>query len=190
VFPEPVVGSVGAPPTTPAIAVAVGASATGSGFAAGQTYRYRVQAVNISGISPGSASVAVTVAAGQDDRPIEVTITNVAGAEYYLVFRTPLETSGRAGTEMFCGKMLPALGATTLVRDNGKMVPGLDSILFLPKDKNRAKLATLGNLLNKLQLGVKGTAFEVVYVSYFGAVVDRPRSFAIADSVYQQREGV
>ena len=188
--PESVVGSVGVPPSTPAIAVASGATVMGSGFKAGQAFRYRVQAVNISGMSAGSASTPITVLVGDDDKPIEVTITNVLSAEEYRVFRSPEESSGAVGTEMFIGRIIPYQGGLTLFRDNGKLVPGLDSILFLPRDKNRAKLATLGNLLNKLQLGLKGLAFETVYASYVGCVVDRPRTFALVDNVYQQREGI
>lgn len=186
--PEAVVGSVGNPPATPSAAAAEGGSDTGSGFTAGETYQYRVQAVNIAGISQGSTPSSVTIA--NSGYHVNVTITNAAGVEYYMVFRTPVESSGATGTEMFIGKIVPSNGGSTIFRDNGRVVPGLDSVLFLPRDKNRAKLATLGNLLNKLQLGVKGLAFETVYASYVGCVVDRPRTFALADNVYQQREGI
>jgi hypothetical protein len=189
-FIEPITGSVGVPPVAPAIATASGATATASGFKEGETYRYRVQAVNVSGMSQGSVSSAITIGAGNDNKPVNVTITNVSGAEYYMVFRTPVETSGAAGTEMFIGKTVPTLGGSTVFADNGYLVPGLDGILFLPKDKHRAKLATLGNLLNKMQLGVKGTAFETIYTSYWGVVVDKPRSFALVDNVFQVREGL
>lgn len=187
--PEPVLGSVGTPPSTPAAVAALGA-ATNSPFKAGDTYNYRVQAVNISGISQGSTPSTATFAAGDDGKSVNVTITNAAGVEYYMVFRSPKEAAGTAGTEMFIGKILPTNGGTTVFLDNGRIVPGLDSVLFLPRDKNRAKLAVLGNLLNKLQLGVKGLAFETVYASYCGCVVDRPRTFALADNVFQQREGL
>jgi len=191
--PEPVIGSVGNPPATPTISgTAAGAVlGQGSGFAEGETFRYRVQAVNIAGISAGSASATYTVGGGDDDKVCEVSIAAPnADVEYYLVFRSPVESSGAAGTEFFCAKVLPNRGGTTVYRDNNRLIPGLDTILFLPRDKNRAKLATLGNLLNKLQLGVKGLAFETVYASYVGCVVDRPRSFALSDNVYQQREGL
>lgn len=181
-------GTAALPPATPVAVAALGGSDTGSGFIAGETYAYRVQAVSIGGKSAPSAASSVTVAVS--NRYNEVAITNVAGAEYYSVYRTPKETAGLAGTEMLIGHIVPSAGATTLFRDNGRIVPGLDSVLLLPRDKNRAKLAVLGNLLNKLQLGVKGTAFETIYVSYFGCIVDRPRSFAVVDNVMQQREGI
>ena len=191
VRPEVVTGSVGAAPNTPVITgVAAGATATGSGFKAGELYRYTVQAVNISGMSSPAVSVLYTVALGDDDKPAVVTITNAAGVEYYMVFKTPVEASGTAGLEMFCGKKIPSRTVSTAFVDNGRLVAGLDSVLFLPRDKNRAKLAVLGNLLNKLDLGVRGLAFECVYASYCGCVIDRPRSFAISDNVYQVREGL
>lgn len=189
-FVEPVVGTAGNPPNTPTASAAMGASVTNSPFTAGEVYSYRVQAASIHGLSSGSTPASVTVGAGDAGKYIELTITNVATTEYYMVFRTPKEALGEAGKEMFIGKILPSAGGSTIFRDNGRIVAGLDSILLLPKDKNRAKLATLGNLLNKLELGVKGTAFECVYASYFGCVVDRPRSFALIDNVFQQREGL
>lgn len=188
-MPIPVVGSQGQIPASPtSVAAAEGGSATGSGFAVGEQYRYVVQACNIAGLSVGSASNTVTIA--NANRYVELTWDNMPGAEYYMVFRTPKEATATAGTEMFIGKVARQVGATMTFRDNGRMVPGLDSVLFLPRDKNRAKLAKLGNLLNKLDLGARGLAAETVYASYVGGIVDRPRSFAVADNVFQQREGV
>jgi hypothetical protein len=190
-FPVMVQGSVGVAPSTPTVAApAAGATATGSGFVAGEIYSYRVQAVNISGMSSPSVAQSITVGVGNDNKPVDLVITNAVGVEHYKVFRSPKEAAGAAGLEMFIGNIIPSYGATTTFRDNGRVVPGLDSVLFLPRDKNRAKLATLGNLLNKMQLGLRGLATESVYASYVGCVVDRPRSFAISDNVFQQREGL
>lgn len=189
VRPEPVVGSVGTPPNTPVNVVATEAVvATNSGFQIGEAYGWVVQAVNIAGISVATAQVAHTMVAA--NMSVTISWNRVPGAEYYMVFRTPVESTGLVGTEMFIGKKVQSNAASITFVDNGRMVPGLDSVLFLPRDKNRAKLAILGNLLNKLQLGVRGLAFETVYASYFGCVVDRPRSFALSDNVYQQREGI
>lgn len=186
---EAVLGSVGSAPTTPTgLAAVEGGSPTGSGFASGAVYGYVVQACNIAGLSVATVQASVTLAA--NNRPIDLTWNRVAGAEYYMIFRTPTESAGLAGTEMFIGKRVQASTSTISFRDNGRVVPGLDSVLFLPRDKNRARMAVLGNLLNKLQLGVRGLAFETVYASYCGCVVDRPRSFAVSDNVYQQREGI
>lgn len=186
--PEMVVGSSGQMPATPSASAANAGSGTDAGFKAGEVFKYVIQAANISGMTAASAETSVTIAA--DGRPVELTITNVALAEHYLVFRTPVESSV-SGMQMFVGKIVPTRGsATTIFKDKNAVVPGLDSILFLPKDKNRAKLAVLGNLLNKLDLGVRGLAFESVYASYVGCVLDRPRSFSLVDNVYQVREGL
>lgn len=185
--------TAGAAPSTPSISgTAASATVTGSGFAVGDVYNYKVVAVNMSGKSSASAASSITVGAGDAGKAIDVTIAapSGAGVEKYEIYRSPVEAAGTAGTEMFLGYCLPAASGATTFRDNGKMVPGLDTILFLPRNKNRAQLPILGQLLNKLQLGVTGLAFETVYASYFGCVVDRPRSFAIADNVMQQREGL
>ena len=190
--PQAQVGSSGQMPATPVIATTAAGSSVlgkGSGFVEGQDYRYRVQACNISGKSHGSASVLHSVGAGEDNKPIEVTWSTVAQAEYYMVFRTPVESSGKAGTEFYIGKVYPQASSTVFV-DNNRLIPGLDGILFMPKDKNRAKLAVLGNLLNKTELGIQGLAKEWVYSSYFACVVERPRSFAVLDNVFQKREGL
>ena len=66
---------------------------------------------------------------------------------------------------MFIGKIVPSAGASTVFTDNAAMVPGLSSVLLLPKDKERAKLLTIGNMLNKTELGIQGTARERIYTS-------------------------
>ncbi len=179
------------PPATPVVAaIASGATASNSGFLAGQKFSYVVQSKNIHGISSHSAPSAITIGAGDDNKPVELTITNVAKCEYYIVYRSPVEADGAAGKEMLIGYIIPSRGASTKFVDNGRLVPGLDSILFLPRDKNRVKLIVLGNLLNKIDLGLRGTAREYIYASYVGACVERPRSLALIDNVYQQREGL
>lgn len=189
VRPEALIGSVGAPPNTPTNLAKTELVTGSSGFVAGQTFGWVVQAVSVAGISRACTQVQSTQAVS--NKAVSLTWDVMTGAEHYMVFRTPVETSGLAGTEMFIGKVIqPHGGSTVTFVDNGRLVPGLDAVLFLPRDKNRAKLAVLGNLLNKLQLGVRGLAFETVYASYVGCVVDRPRSFAVADNVYQQREGI
>ena len=184
-----IVGSAGTMPATPALPTAAhSASGTDAPFVVGEVYKYVVQAVNIAGITSASPEVSFTI--GTANRAVEITITNVANAEHYLVFRTPVESSV-SGMQMFVGKIIPTRGsATTIFRDKNGVIPGLDSVLFLPKDKHRAKLAILGNLLNKMDLGVTGSAVQSIYVSYVGCVVDRPRSFSLVDNVYQVREGL
>ncbi len=187
---EQITGSSGTPPVAPTIASAAVGTGTASTFNLNDKVRYVVQAVNIAGMSAPSAETSV-VTVDTAGKPVNVTINNVSGAEYYMVFRTPIESAGTTGTEMFAGKIVPTRGSsTTVFVDQNAIVPGLDSVLFLPKDKNRAKLAKLGNLLNKLDLGATGTAAQTIFTTYAGCVVDKPRTFAIADNVYQVREGL
>ena len=188
--PVPVLGSVGIPPSTPAITGVATAAFGSSGFAVNDVYSYRVQAVNISGMSQGSAASLFTVVIANRANTVTITAPGTFNVEYYNVFRSPIESSGAAGTEMFIGKVIASrTGATTFI-DNNRVIPGLDAVLLMPKDKKRAKLAVLGNLLNKIELGIRGTAMEYCFASYVGCVVDTPRSFAIIDNCYQKREGI
>lgn len=189
-FPEPVFGSNASQPAQPSsVTPANAGSATGSGFA-GEDYVYVVQSVNMHGISLGTASATHTSAA---DEAVDLTIALPGGNSVteLRVFRTPKEAAGDVSKAMFIGRIAVKQGSTSATfRDNGKLIPGLDSILFLPRDKNRAKLAVLGNLLNKSSLGLRGLATETVYSSYWCVIVDRPRSFALVSNVFQQREGL
>lgn len=183
----------GAPPATPgALTTAAGGSVIGkgSGFAEGDKFYYKVQAVSVAGLSGASTSAIHTVGAGDDDKPIEVTWAAVTGAEYYRVYRTTQESDAvDSDGARFVGNVLATPGTLKFV-DNDKIKPGLNTVLFLPKEKDRAKLCVLGNLLHKMELGRQGLSTETVYVSYYGVVVDSPRSFALLDNVYEDLEGV
>lgn len=178
--------SVGNPPQTPTCTGAVGGAASGSGFALGQAFSYKLQAINMYGRSYGSTAVALTTTTA--DAYNEITVTSsTAGVEYFEVYRTTKETGNVAGKEQFIGKIVPSRTGSTIFRDNGKLVPGYDSVLFLPKNSDRAQLALIGNLLNKMDLGLQGLGSEKVYSSYFGCVVVRPRSLSVVDNVAQER---
>lgn len=184
-IPQLAVSSAGAAPATPSVALALTGSAVNSGFAAGQVFFYRVQAVGITGRSAASASASITVTTA--NYGVELTITNVLKAEYYLVFRTDV-TTPTAGKEMFIGKIAVTQGAgTTIFRDVGRIVPGLDAVLFMPRDKQRVKLGKLGNLVNKLDLGRQGMAVETIYFQVTATIVDAPRAYALVDNVLSDR---
>jgi hypothetical protein len=183
-IPQMVTSSAGAAPATPSVATALTGSAVNSGFAAGQQFYYRVQACGITGRSAASASALVTVTTA--NYGVELTITNVAKAEFYMVFRTDA-AGAEAGKEMFIGKIATAAAGTTVFRDAGRMIPGLNSVLFMPRDKNRVKVGKLANLVNKLELGRQGMALETLYFSVTACIVDAPRAFAVVDNVYESR---
>lgn len=191
--PKVVVGTSGVAPSTPTITTALAGSTVigaGSGFTAGQVYSYRVQACSVHGRSAPSTASIVTVAAPDADKPIQLTIAAQTGVEYFMIYRSPVQTSGRPMTERYLGKVAANRFGATIMTDNNKLLPGLDALLFLPADKKRAQVVKLGNLLNKLQLGVQGTGFETIYTSYFACVVDQPRTFALARNVLQEIQGI
>lgn len=183
-IPQQVGSSAGQAPATPSVALAATGAAVNSGFAAGQVFYYRVQACGITGRSAASASASHTVATA--NYGVELTITNVARAEYYNVYRTDA-ASPEAGKEMFIGRIATSAGGSTVFRDAGRLIPGLDSMLFMPKDKNRVKVGKLANLVNKMELGRQGMAVETLYFSVTACIVDAPRAFAVCDGVYQER---
>lgn len=171
-------------------APAASGSVVGSGFLAGEIYTWVFQTVNIVGMQVGQASSSYTVAGPDANKAVTVALTLPAGSNIneIFVFRTPKEAAGDSTKAMFIGKMaiLPNQTSATFV-DNNAVIPGLDSVVFMPRDKNRAKMAVLKNLMTKMDLGVSGTAFETVYTSYWCLVVDRPRSFSVVDNVFQDR---
>jgi hypothetical protein len=188
--PRLVVASSGQSPITPTItSITASASVTGSEFEEGQAFSYKVQAVNISGRS-APATASYTVGGGDADKANQITIAAQAGVEHFMIFRSPLAQNGKAGTERYCGKVLANRAGATIFVDKDTLMPGLDPILFLPSDKARFRLGTVGNLLNKLPLGVQGTGFETIYTSYWCCIVDQPRTFAVGRNVKQKISGL
>ena len=171
-------------------APAASATVVGSGFLAGDIYTYVFQTVNIVGMQVGQASAPITVAAPDANKAIQVALTLPAGNNIneIFVFRSPKEAAGDSTKAMFIGKIAILPGQTSaLLVDNNAVIPGLDSVIFMPRDKNRAKMAIIKNLMNKMDLGVQGTAFETIYTSYWALIVDKPRSFALVDNCFQDR---
>ena len=182
--------SVGTAPSTPAITTqpAAGGSNLSSGFGVGEVYVYAIQAQNFSGISAPIVTNSVTTAVAGER--ISIVITAQAGVETFLVFRTPVEVAGLAGKQMFVGKVVASRTGTTTFVDANSIIPGLDSVLFMPEGKERAQLAVLGSLINKLDLGLRGLGAERVYASYVGCICHQPRTFAVAMNVFGVREGI
>ena len=184
------VSSVGNAPSTPAFTQqpTAGGVNLSSGFGAGETYLYAVQAVNFSGMSSPAVSASVTTAVAGER--ISIIMSAQAGVESFWLFRTPVEVSGLAGKQMFCGKVIASRTGTTLIVDSNGIIPGLDSVLFMPEGKERAQLAVLGSLINKLDLGLRGLGAERVYASYLACIVHQPRTFAVVTNIFGKREGI
>lgn len=177
-------GSVAAPGT-----ITAGSQIAGSTtFMAGDQVTYVVQSANINGMSMASNALTITVSA--DGNVPVVSIPFAAGVEEFLVFRTAV--GGASGTWKFCGKVLasrnPAV-ATTFV-DAQAILPGLDSVVFLPKAEYRAKLAVLGNMLTKMKLGLRGLVEETIYVSYLACILEYPRHHGLLDNAYHELQDI
>lgn len=182
----PVVGTNGQPPASPVIASAVltGAS-VGSELKIGDKVKFLVQATSIFGISSPAMSAELTVTV--DGQGVDLSIAAQADAEAFMVFMTPREAAGKAGSEGFVGKVVKAASGATAFKYVGAVMPGFESVLFMPSSEDRVKLAVLGNLLNKSDLGRQGLALESVFSSYLAVVLHKPRSFAVLDNVKQRR---
>lgn len=180
-FPEAIIGSVGMTPSTPTIAA--GAQVAGStSYLAGNVVKYVAQGWNINGASIASNEISVTIAANGNVPTI--TITNQPGVEEYWIFATSI--GGASGTEKFIGRIIADRdNATTAFLDTQAMLPGFDNIIFMPKKANRSKLAVLGNLLTKMDLGRQGLVSEKIYVSYLANILEYPRMYGLIDNVYQ-----
>lgn len=181
----PIAGSSGAAPVPPT-AVMDAPIAKDTPFKVGDQIKFIVQAANIHGMSMGTQIATYTILA-DGDAPV-VKITNSVDAEYYLVFATPVETKGKMGTEGFIGYILKnRSGAFTSFVASGTILPGIESVVFMGSEEDRLKMAVLGNLINKSELGRNGLAMEHVYSSYFCFVLYKPRSCALLDNVKARR---
>jgi len=181
-FPEPIAGTVGQSPSTPTAPTPTQNPGKTS-YKAGDVVKYVVQAWNVHGASSGSAELAVTIAV--DGNSVSLAIPTVLGIEEYWVFRT--EANGESGSAKFVGRVIAdRSGADTIFVDKEVIMPGLDNIIFLPRKQNRAKLAVLGNLLTKMQLGRLGLVTETIFVSYLANIVEYPRHFGLIDNIYQE----
>jgi len=152
-------------------------------FKAGDVVKYVVQAVGIKGRTDVSNELSATVAA--DGNKIVVNIPANAMAEEFWIFRTA--ANGATGTWKFCGKVAAAGGAAVFV-DGQAILPGLDSIVMLPKQDKRAKLAVLGSLVEKTQLGKKGLIDETIYVSYLACVLEFVRHHSLLRNVFSEAQ--
>jgi hypothetical protein len=180
-YPTPLFTASGNPPTVGT--VAAGSQQAGSTtFVAGDVVKYVVQAVSVNGMSDISNEVVVTVTA-DGNKPV-LTIPASATAEEFHVYRTTV--GGADGSWKFCGKVLAVRGGATTFVDAQAVLPGLDSVIFLPKAQFRAKLATLGNLVSKMKLGLRGLVEETVYVSYLACVLEAPRMHGLLDNAFHE----
>lgn len=180
-YPTPLFTASGNPPTVGTVTAAA-QQAGSTTFVAGDVVKYVVQAVSVNGMSDVSNEVSVTVAA--DGNKLALSIPASATAEEFHVYR--ISVGGADGSWKFCGKVLAVRGGATTFVDAQAILPGLDSVIFLPKAQFRAKLATLGNLVSKMRLGLRGLVEETVYVSYLACVLEFPRHHGLLDNAWHE----
>ena len=181
----PVQGTYASAPATPVVS-GIAQAAVGSTLVANQIYTFVVQACNMNGLSTGAVTAPQTVALTGNS--IALTIAAQPGVEYFNVFATPYQAQGALGSEGFVGRVVASATGSTLFTFINTIIPCLESVLFLPKDDARVKMAKLGpNLVNKVELGKLGLADSKLYSSYLCIVVYKPRSLVLVDNVFAKR---
>jgi hypothetical protein len=190
IFAVPMQGSAGSAPAAPGV-ITSAQSAGSTSYAAGDVIRYIVQSVNFSGRSSNSAEVAVTITASGNN--VSLTIPYVAGCEYFKVFRleageTAKLTADGVTSHRFIGNVVASrinTQSTTFI-DAQAVLPGLNSIVFLPKPERRAVLACIGPRVAKIDFGIRGLASEKGYVSYCAIILKLPRQHGLVQNVQEE----
>lgn len=184
--PVAVQGTNGAAPIAPTITSVTEVAGLNTELIAGDTLKFVIQAGNLFGLSSGTTSALQTVVA--TGAGFDIVIAAQTDAEYFNVFMTPREAAAKLNSEGFVGRILKAVSGGTTFRYASAVMPGYESVLFMPSaSEDRVKLAVLGNLLNKSDLGRQGLALETVFSSYLCIVLNKPRTFFVLDNVQQRR---
>lgn len=157
----------------PAIAAADGGAA-GSLLAAAQ-YTYYATAVNERGESmPGAASAVTPALAGNR---VNVTITAVAGAKYYNMYRSA--AGGSAASAKFIGKIAQGSGNPVFV-DLGNRSPG--SVTGFLIQGNTMGLAQLAPY-SKLKLAVSDLSLPEAHFRFLSLAAYQPRKNVLIENI-------
>lgn len=157
----------------PAIAAADGGAA-GSLLAAAQ-YTYYATAVNERGESmPGAASAVTPALAGNK---VNVTITAVAGAKYYNMYRSA--AGGSAASAKFIGKIAQGSGNPVFV-DLGNRSPG--SVTGFLIQGNTMGLAQLAPY-SKLKLAVSDLSLPEAHFRFLSLAAYQPRKNVLIENI-------
>ena len=148
-------------------------------FVAGKVYQYKVTAANEMGESVASAAVTGTIVATGDI--MTLTITNVANAKYYGVYRS--NAGGAAGTVQFIGyvKQNPSATTTDFV-DHNKRLPGSMKAFLFYRDPQSFGCKTLCPL-SKLSLAQISTSIEFLLCLYITTMCYAPRQQFILENI-------
>ena len=157
----------------PAIALA-DAGAASSLLAAAQYYYYATS-VNERGESLPSAAAAVTPAAAGNK--VTVTITAVAGAKYYNIYRSA--AAGSAASAKFIGKIAQGVSNPVFV-DLGNRSPG--SVTGFLIQGNTMGLAQLAPY-SKLKLAVSDLSLPEAHFRFLSLAVYQPRKNVLIENI-------
>lgn len=167
-------------PATPAAPVpANGGADVGSTFAVDETYIYKVSALNEQGESIASAASATETIATAGEQ-INLTITNVANAKAYAVYRT--DNGGAAASAKFIGYIKAAAGASTVFVDKNRKLPGRARAFLLYLDPEAMVFKQLAPL-SKINLATVAASFEWLQVLYGTLIVFTPRKHFIYENI-------
>lgn len=163
-------------PAAPAIATA-DAGAAGSLLAAA-TYNYYVTSVNMRGESlPSAASAQAVAAAGNR---VTVTITAVAGAQYYNVYRS--DAGGSAASAKFVGRIAQGAG-NPVFSDLGNRQPGsVTGFLIQGNTMGIAQLAPY----SKLKLAVNDLSLPEAHFRFLSLAMYQPRKNVLIENITGQ----
>lgn len=163
-------------PNAPAIATA-DAGAAGSLLAAA-TYNYYVTSVNMRGESlPSAASAQAVASAGNK---VTVTITAVAGAQYYNVYRS--DAGGSAASAKFIGRIAQGAG-NPVFTDLGNRQPGsVTGFLIQGNTMGIAQLAPY----SKLKLAVNDLSLPEAHFRFLSLAMYQPRKNVLIENITGQ----
>lgn len=167
----------GAPATGVIGAIAAEADTT-STLAAG-TYYYRVSALNNDGESLASAEQSQAIAAGQRTN---ITITGVAGALYYAVYRSSVSGSGHLFIGYVKDTNATVGGGGANFRDAGRKGPGLATGYLLQVESENLNWKQLSPLF-KMDLATTGAAYRWMQMLYGTPIVYTPLKNVIMENI-------
>lgn len=165
--------SVPAAPVAPTLA----SPANAASILEAGTYFYKVASINEHGESLAGPTASTTSIAGDS---ITVTITNVSGAKAYAVYRS--EKDAAVGQEKFIGYVARQAGASTVLTDLGKKLPGRGQAFLLYLDPEALTFKQLAPL-SKINLATVAASFEWLQVLYGGLIVFTPRKHFIYENI-------
>jgi hypothetical protein len=176
---NPINQSIVGAPAQPTLATADGGAA-GSLLAAG-TYTYAVAAVNTYGEGPLSAMSTATIATTGDKATL--TIGAVAGALYYRVYRTAVNTASTVAPGVLFIGNIAAQPAGATFTDLGNLSPGALTGFLIQKDTMH-----MGELsgFKKLQLGISQLSINSAFYRWTTLAVEGPRKNAIVENLQGQ----